>query len=300
MDPLSYVIGYKQGEASGGGSGDVNVVPITITENGLKIAPSGKAYSPISVNVENSYDAEDEGKVVNNGALVAQTAHAEISANGTYDTTLNDEVTVNVSSGSAPVVQALSVTQNGTYTPSSGVDGFSSVTVSVGGSGGGGPVYYGTSEPDASMGQDEDLFIQYAVKASTFDHTYEITAQFRKVNGVWVLYTIPELPTQGVHIWTKSTNPNDAAMYVQNGYWDVDNNVFVETKEAESISHRSVQSWASAKNCNGIALLAYPSNWNIKASVTITDGINTYQPDTTVASWGYTGQRDIYLWKPMS
>ena len=57
-------------------------------------------YSAVTVNVPNSYAAGDEGKVVSNGVLVAQTARAsEITANGTYDTTNNNSVTVNVSGG---------------------------------------------------------------------------------------------------------------------------------------------------------------------------------------------------------
>lgn len=51
--------------------------------------------------ITNQYTAGDEGKVVSNGALVPQTARAnDITENGTYDTTLNDSVTVNVQSGS--------------------------------------------------------------------------------------------------------------------------------------------------------------------------------------------------------
>jgi hypothetical protein len=50
------------------------------------------------VSVPNSYGASDEGKVVSNGALVAQ-GRQTITQNGTYDTTLNDEVVVNVSGG---------------------------------------------------------------------------------------------------------------------------------------------------------------------------------------------------------
>lgn len=48
----------------------------------------------VDVQVPNSYTASDEGKVVNNGALVAQTSRT-VSDNGTYDTTLNNEVVVN-------------------------------------------------------------------------------------------------------------------------------------------------------------------------------------------------------------
>lgn len=47
--------------------------------------------------ITNQYAAQDEGKVVSNGALVAQTAYpSTITNNGTYDTTENNSVTVNV------------------------------------------------------------------------------------------------------------------------------------------------------------------------------------------------------------
>lgn len=114
----------------GGGGGDITVVSKSISANGTYTAPSGKAYSPVTVSVPasavdtgtksitsngnnqdvvgyaavdvavpNSYAAGDEGKVVSNGQLVAQTAHAEVTQNGTIDTTLNDSVVVNVSGG---------------------------------------------------------------------------------------------------------------------------------------------------------------------------------------------------------
>lgn len=95
-DTASYILGQRAG---GGGGSDVTVEALDVTENGTTTAPSGKAYSPVTVNVPNSYGAGDEGKVVSNGELVAQTAHAEVTQNGTIDTTLNNSVTVNVSDG---------------------------------------------------------------------------------------------------------------------------------------------------------------------------------------------------------
>ena len=53
-------------------------------------------YETANVQVPNSYVAADEGKVVNNGALVAQGSLA-ILANGPYDTTLINNVSVAVS-----------------------------------------------------------------------------------------------------------------------------------------------------------------------------------------------------------
>ena len=49
--------------------------------------------------ITNQYTAADEGKVVSNGALVTQTAYpTTITENGTYNTTENNSVTVNVAS----------------------------------------------------------------------------------------------------------------------------------------------------------------------------------------------------------
>lgn len=197
------------------------------------------------------------------------------------------------------VIQSLSVTANGTYTPPSGVDGYAPVTVNVSGGGGEGPIYYGTSIPSSSLGNNEDLYIQYESKPSLYDHLYGIVAEYRKVNGAWIPYTVPVPDTHGVHIWTHSAGGSDASIYVQEGYWDSINNTFVPTGEIEDVLYTSVTSWNTAKNCYGLALLAYiSSSWQIKASVTLTDGVSTYQADTIVASWSYNWQKDIYLWAP--
>lgn len=80
--------------------GDITVQSLTVTQNGTTTAPTGRAYSPVIVNVPasavdtgtknitsngthdvvgyasaavsvpNTYTASDEGKVVQNGALV--------------------------------------------------------------------------------------------------------------------------------------------------------------------------------------------------------------------------------------
>ena len=106
----------------------------SINANGTYNASSdGKdGYSQVTVNVPNSYAAGDEGKVVSNGALVAQTARpSQITANGIYDTTLNDEVEVAVSGASA-TLGTKSIVANGSYSASSdSLDGYSSVSVEV-------------------------------------------------------------------------------------------------------------------------------------------------------------------------
>lgn len=79
-------------------------VPASAVDSGTKaITANGNGqdvvgYAAVNVNVPNSYAAADEGKVVSNGALVAQTSDT-VTQNGTVDTTLIDELTVNVSGG---------------------------------------------------------------------------------------------------------------------------------------------------------------------------------------------------------
>ena len=105
------------------------LVQKTVNANGQYNASDDSAdgYSGVRVNVPNSYSASDEGKVVSNGDLVAQTTK-QITANGTHDTTTNNSVAVNVPnsyaavdegkvvSGGALVGQtSRNVTANGTY-----------------------------------------------------------------------------------------------------------------------------------------------------------------------------------------
>ena len=79
---------------------DVNV-PASAVDTGTKnITSNGNGqdvvgYAAVNVNVPNSYAAGDEGKVVHNGALEAQTSDT-VTVNGTVDTTLINSLLVNV------------------------------------------------------------------------------------------------------------------------------------------------------------------------------------------------------------
>lgn len=132
---------YDNGGAGGGGEAE-GTVEINITQNGTitrnvaryasaeittnvpnpstgtkEITQNGDHdvtdFATAHVDVPNSYSASDEGKVVSNGALVAQTSR-NVTANGTYDTTLNDEVVVNVPTGITPT-GTLNIRKDGTY-----------------------------------------------------------------------------------------------------------------------------------------------------------------------------------------
>lgn len=97
FDILAFLMGKQAG--GGGGGGDITVESKSISANGTYTAPTGKAYSPVTVSVPNSYAAGDEGKVVSNGALVAQSSDS-VTQNGTVDTTLINSLLVNVSGSS--------------------------------------------------------------------------------------------------------------------------------------------------------------------------------------------------------
>lgn len=119
------------------GESDASVlVSKTITQNGTYDPANDNAdgYSEVVVNVTNSYAAGDEGKVVSNGALAAQTARSsDITQNGTYDTTLNNSVTVNVSGG-----------------------------------GGGATILRGTTGPTAAQGSNGDIYLACGISLAQF------------------------------------------------------------------------------------------------------------------------------------
>lgn len=111
----------------GGGGGDITLETLNVSSNGMTNAPSGTAYNKVVANVANSYSAGDEGKVVSGGSLVSQTAHAQVTQNGTIDTTLNNSVEVAVP---VPTLESKSISANGTYTPAVG-KAWNEVIVSV-------------------------------------------------------------------------------------------------------------------------------------------------------------------------
>lgn len=78
-------------------------VPASAVDTGTKsITANGNnqdvvGYAAVDVSVPNTYSAGDEGKVVDSGALVAQTAHADATpttSDQTIDTTLNNSIKV--------------------------------------------------------------------------------------------------------------------------------------------------------------------------------------------------------------
>lgn len=129
-----------------GGTSAPNLGSKTITANGTYLASSDNldGYDEVVANVPNTYVASDEGKVVSDGTLVAQTS-TNISANGTYDITTNNSAVVNVpnsytasdegkvvSNGALVAQTSVTYSSNNTYDTTL----INSVTVNVPSSGG--------------------------------------------------------------------------------------------------------------------------------------------------------------------
>jgi len=113
---------YNASSDSADGYSSVTVaVPASAVDSGTKnITANGNGqdvigYAAVNVAVPNSYSAADEGKVVSSGALVAQTSDT-VTVNDTYDTTLINSLTVNVSGGGG------GSGYNGTFTPADASD----------------------------------------------------------------------------------------------------------------------------------------------------------------------------------
>lgn len=102
---------------------------VTVTSNGVTTEDvEDYAAVEISANVPNTYAASDEGKVVDNGALVTQGSQT-YSSNGNYDTTKIKSITVAVP-GSTGTKQ-ITISSNGTTTEDVAAYADAEITVAV-------------------------------------------------------------------------------------------------------------------------------------------------------------------------
>lgn len=196
------------------------LVTKAINQNGAYSANDDNAdgYTGVTVNVSNSYGAADEGKVVDDGALVIQTSRT-ITENGTVDTTTNDEVVVNV----LPTLQDKTVTENGEVTASSGYDGLGTVTVAV-------PNTYDAGD-EGKVVDDGELVSQTSTTKTangTYDtttnnevviavpNTYEASDEGKVVdNGALVSQTSKAISANGT---VDTTTNNEVVVNVPNSY----------------------------------------------------------------------------------
>ena len=107
-----------------------NVTSKSITANGTYNSDGDEVWNEVSVNVpEKTFNTKSITRT-----YTANGQYSIATPDG-YDGISDVNLTVNVPSRE-PVLETLNITENGTYTPSSGVDGYNSVTVNVASSGG--------------------------------------------------------------------------------------------------------------------------------------------------------------------
>ena len=221
MKPITREEQYYQkildnGGAGGGGDEPTGTKEISITQNGVS-THNVKAYASarITTNVPNSYEASDEGKVVSNGALASQTSR-NVTANGTYDTTVNDEVVVNVPNPSTGTKQ---ITANGTHD----VTDFASAQVNV-------PNSYSASDEGkvVSNGALVSQTSRQVTANGTYDTTLNNSVEVNVPQGITPTGT-KSITTNGTHDVTQYAsaevnvpNPSTGSQtFTENGTYDV-------------------------------------------------------------------------------
>jgi hypothetical protein len=88
-----------------------------------------------------------------------------------------------IPTGGGGVIQPLSVSQNGTYTPPSGVDGYAPVTVSV--PGGSGNVIQGTTAPTSDIGENGNYYYEGAYTNSERGYTSDFPSSTSQTKAGW-------------------------------------------------------------------------------------------------------------------
>lgn len=137
-------------------------------------------------------------QVKNGGVIPTPTGTKAITENGTYDVVNYANVDVSVQGGS--VIQPLSITQNGTYSPPSGVDGYAPVVVSV---------------PSSAINSNETLLRNWDFTQpinSRGNTRYRNSGDINVINGWKAYYLDLELTANGI-VYKNYDTANNGNLY---------------------------------------------------------------------------------------
>jgi hypothetical protein len=248
---------------------EVVLVQKTVNANGQYNASDDSAdgYSGVRVNVPNTYSASDEGKVVSNGGLVAQTTK-QITANGTHDTTTNNSVAVDVpnsyaasDNGKVVVNQELvaqtskNINANGTHDTTAN----NSVVVNV-------PNTYVSSD-NGKVVANQELIAQTS-KNITSNGTHDTTINNSVVVNVPNTY---ESSDEGKVVSGGELINQTSREITQNGSYNT------------TANNRIIINVSGGGDSNVVAFIKI--TYDIGAICSITDGTNTFDAPDTSGEW---------------
>lgn len=190
-----------------------------------------------------------------------------ISINGFISIDSNDIVHV-YSLERPPVINPISISQNGEYSAPDGVDGYSPVQVNV-------------ESPQPTL----------IPLLATENRTYS-PSDFNADGFSAVTVEVNPPEKEAIHIWTHSIGGNDASLYVQEGVLSCTS--FSPTSEVYDVLYRDVQT--SAGRDFNIVNVKY-SPWKITALDTVIYNWNEFLPGTVVATWQYNTSINYILYK---
>lgn len=206
------------------------------------------ATAKVVAAVPNTYVVGDEGKVVDNGALVAQTS-SSTTINGTFDTTLINSFAVNVSGGVTPTgTKQINVTFNGTTTTDVTAYATAEVIANVPAS----AVDSGTKNI-TSNGSNQDV-VGYAAVNVNVPNSYSSGDEGKVVyNGALVSQTSASVNTDGTY---DTTLINSMTVSVGGGSSGVTQGTF-EISAADASAHATSEYTVSSITCqNGYIIVA--------------------------------------------
>lgn len=190
-----------------------------------------------------------------------------ISINGFISIDSNDIVHVH-SLDRPPVVNPISISQNGEYSAPDGVDGYNPVQVNV-------------ESPQPKL----------IPLRATENRTYS-PPDFDADGFSSVTVEVNPPEKEAIHIWTHSTGANDASIYVQEGV--LSGTTFSPTSEVYDVLYNTVQS-STGRDFNIVNIKYGP--WTITALDTVIYNWVKFLPGAVVTTWQYNTSINYILYK---